>query len=53
MERKLRQVEELPGEQAELLLGLPADAIPAGAAVAAAGLEELDLELDAEDGVTA
>jgi DNA recombination protein RmuC len=25
MERKLRQVEELPGEQAELLLGLPAE----------------------------
>ena len=25
MERKLRQVEELPGEQAELVLGLPAE----------------------------
>jgi DNA recombination protein RmuC len=49
MERKLRQVEELPGEQAELVLGLPADALPAGSH----GLEELDLELDEEDGVTA
>jgi DNA recombination protein RmuC len=49
MERKLRQVEELPGEQAELVLGLTADALPA----ASHGLEELDLELDEEDGVTA
>jgi DNA recombination protein RmuC len=49
MERKLRQVEELPGEQAELVLGLPAEALPAASRV----LEELDLELDEEDGVTA
>ncbi len=48
MERKLRQVQELPVEQAELVLG-----IVDGADSSVLDLEELDAERDLGDGVTA
>jgi DNA recombination protein RmuC len=48
MERKLRQVEQLPGDQAELVLGLPADALAAGEGAEALEPESEALEPDAD-----
>jgi DNA recombination protein RmuC len=53
LERKLRQVEELPGEQAELVLGLPAETGPAEAGFAGDGIDDLEPQASEEEGAIA